>query len=109
MTTTTTQTPTIPPCPQWCTNGAGHEYDSWNPASDAIERFHDWDGPVTGGTTAWASISARESSLNGVVTTDAPHIYVSADQDMTAEQVRHYAADLLVAADKLDEISRRSQ
>ena len=97
----------VPPCPAWCRETAGHDYDSVDPTTGTIERHHSWDAPDIGEEhrSAWASINACETALDGVVTLHAAYILVSADGEMTAEQARGYSAELLVAADKLDEIN----
>jgi len=98
---------TVPPCPGWCKEAAGHDYDSIDPGNGgALERHHSWDAPDIGEQHhAWASISACEVSLDGVVTLKAPYIYASADEELTARQARAYSAELLLAANKLDEIN----
>ena len=103
----TTSGVVVPPCPEWCREAAGHDYDSIDPTTGTIERHHSWDAPDIGEEhrSAWASINACETALDGVVTLHAAYILVSADGEMTAEQARGYSAELLVAADKLDEIN----
>ena len=102
----TTSGVVVPPCPAWCGEKPGHDYDTDVPATGEMERHHSWDAPAIGEQHhAWASISGCEVWLDGVVPPKAPYIYASADEELTAAQARAYAAELLVAADKLDEIN----
>jgi len=97
---------TRPPCPDWCGEKPGHDYDTDVPATGEMERYHSWDAPAIGEQHhAWASISGCEVWLDGVVTLKAPYIYASADEELTAWQARAYSAELLLAANKLDEIN----
>src|SRR5665213_464993 len=85
----------VPPCPEWCDAAPGHDYDTDIPSTTgALERHHNWDPPF-GDFAAWASIGACEISLGGVAKVDAPYIYASSDQEMTAVQARLYAAEFL--------------
>jgi hypothetical protein len=92
----------IPPCPSWCIRTAGHDYDSTDGWDDELtfERDHlAFKGEV-------ADVQATEHNRCGVVTLDAPIIYLSLDRDgeRTAEQTRTVAAELVEAADVLERL-----
>lgn len=95
----------IPPCPSWCALGAGHQYDSY--AADGAgqpyvhTRFHEaYIGRATVGTL--------ESNKAGRVTVGPASVMMTDRiEDITAEQAREVASDLLLAADLLDSITGR--
>lgn len=96
-------TPAVtPPCPGWCTLPAGHPYDSYDVGADLPMthlRGH------TGFSTERVQVDATERSSGGTVTVDAPTAFVNIEDDLDAEAVRAFAADLLRAADELDRIT----
>ncbi len=92
-----------PACPDWCTLAAGHPYDSYDVGSDL---------PMThlrehsGFTAGHVQVDATERNQGGAVTVDVPTAFVCVEDDLDAAAVRAFAADLLRAADELDEITR---
>lgn len=97
----------IPPCPTWCRYEAGHPYDSVEHDEVTFSRIHasgrDDDGNV--------AIVQPESNHGGVVSLDAPTISLYGDNEMfelDAAGARGRAAELLAAADQLEQITRTS-
>ena len=96
-----TVTTTVPPCPPWCTEEPGHDYESVLLDGSAITRSH-----VADFGSAWVHVEEIAAPGQPVRLT-APRIHVDDDpNDLTADGAREAAAALLRAADKLDEIMR---
>lgn len=91
---------TIPPCPWWCADQAGHGYDSTDGTGDelAFERFHHAPvGPLL-------TVDAPERNHYGTVSVTVPSVYLDERADVDAAGARALAADLLAAADLLERI-----
>jgi hypothetical protein len=100
----------IPPCPDWCRfreifpTGlhSDHGYDSseeWD-AVITYMRFH-----ISG--VAGLHISQEEINRGGEVTLGTPCIFglERNDEELSSEQARQLAAELLNVADRLDEVT----
>jgi hypothetical protein len=92
----------IPPCPSWCRKGDGHPYEATDWDFVTHLRFH---SSVPDEVECGARVEATERNKGGAVEVAAPTIGVYVEEDQTAEQARAYAAELLAAADVLDEIA----
>ena len=87
------RTYTLPPCPAWCELDDGHGWDLNDPGVRTHSRH--------------LSEHVHLSLLEDVAANppNAPAVWVNVDpHDMTAAQVRMLAAELLNAADELDEL-----
>lgn len=94
----------IPPCPAWCRfadvyPGANHGYDSVSDDETTYFRFH-----VTGNHGYY--IAQDEQNRGGVVTFGPLHISGESAEELSGEDVRRMAAELIAAADRLDDIER---
>lgn len=97
----------IPPCPDWCTLPAGHEYSDVPADQDesatgwTFSRSHSWGNKTD-------DVSQDELNAGGVVRLGPASIFVYQEEtfDIDAEQTRALArrvsADLLELADRLD-------
>jgi hypothetical protein len=91
----------VPPCPPWCREAPGHRYDSCEADEVTHVRYHESD-PKTP-----VSISQEERNTGGKVTLEPPVIMrwgEDSSEELTAAAARQRAAELLNAADRLDDI-----
>ena len=96
--TTTDYTFTIPACPAWCTQPAGHPYvDSTTEGSPCRSHWGDDTGK------AWAA--TMETIRGDRIVTDEPWITIAiADGDqLTPDQARALASELMRAATAIDQ------
>ncbi len=100
----------IPPCPAWCVQPAGHDYDGTDGSGEDLtfERTHvALDGERLA-IDAILAIDAMEHNHHGTVATEVPLLYVNHEGNFDAEQARAFAAELLSAADLLATITGRA-
>ena len=107
MTITLHPTPTTNPCPEWCTQPAGHGYDAPALARDVLCREHTTDA---GDPTSAAVCGFGYQSDGGGETVEMDGITVwvrgnAAQGEISAAEARELAASLLTAADKFDAIT----
>jgi hypothetical protein len=99
----------MPPCPGWCALDYGHRYESiLNADSDAgmvtLERFHTTENLCA---DSYGSVGQEEHLRDGRVSYGPLHIVAGRDlEEITGEEARLRAAELVKLADRLDEISR---
>ena len=97
MTAPTVQT--VYPCPQWCVLPAGHDLGDLGSMGFRVHSAH------PDGTVVRIEGCQKGKSPNTLEATEQPHIYYDViDEHGSAADVREFAAVLLAAADKLDEI-----
>lgn len=93
--------PDTPPCPPWCTLAPGHAYESVDIVGKQHERSHEAFKANNAGVSAW------EYSRAGVARVQPLTVDVWADEgaEMSARAAREVAAEIIAAADKLDELA----
>ena len=92
-----------PSCPSWCKYDPGHEYDSVD--FDDVTFIRDHVSHPEGSST---SIAQEERNQHGVITLLPPVIALYSEydsEDIDAAGARRRAAELLNAADLLDQIN----
>jgi hypothetical protein len=100
-------TPT-PPCPSWCTAGAGHPYGAdFGDDKPAIRRTHEAAVFKTEGDGHGVSIMQDERLVDGTVTLGAPEVYIEWDSE-DPETVRACGRALANAAVMLEKIATGS-
>jgi hypothetical protein len=99
-----------PPCPSWCrsveiygarqlaTYDHPHGYDSLSDDETTFFRFH-----VSSNEHYY--VAQEEQNREGVITLGPLHLGGGPEEEMTAAQARAKAAELLAAADMLDEVT----
>lgn len=96
---------TTPPCPSWCRVGTGHEWVE----TDATGRWWRWHRVTVGmvGDTIVELAGFERLDVDGTVTTDSPDITMwdVEEAQFDAAGARQLAAELLNAADRLDQLS----
>lgn len=98
---------TIPPCPSWCVQPDGHEYDS-TATDDPTRHFRYHSSvPFDNEAAAYVRVEAEEWNRCGEVVVATPKAVIyDGDRSLTAGEARQVAADLLAAADLLDGITQ---
>lgn len=96
--------PTPPPCPSWCeetgTESVAYTSASSDPNDQRFYRFHS--AKIADKVLITQEESATEA---GDVTLSPVRVTVSVEnEDLDAKEARQLARDLLIAADRLDEI-----
>ncbi len=99
----------MPPCPAWCALDYGHRYESILDLDSAagmvtLERCHTTENLCV---DSFGSVGQEEHLRDGRVSYGPLHIVAGRDlEEITAEEARRQAAELVKLADRLDEISR---
>lgn len=92
----------IPPCPSWCIDEPGHDFDSWDLDQDepGFTRFH------TASRDSQVDVTALETfKVGGASVISDAGLYVEKQDDLnTPEAARAFAAQVLAAADVLERI-----
>lgn len=98
----------MPPCPTWCALDYGHRYESiLNKDSDAgmvtLERFHTTER-LAGDN--FGCIGQEEHLRDGRVSYGSLYIVAGGDlEEITAEEARRRAVELVKLADRIDELA----
>lgn len=94
------------PCPPWCHESLGHEWDGIERPSGRQCRDHAWD--VNDNVCMMSREYADEAPGGAVCRQPVLRLWIGgnqADGEFTAADVRRIAADLLNAADELDKVA----
>ena len=94
------------PCPAWCRSEAGHRFESYNPLTGRQSRPHSLKlAAGEGHYVALVQEEEREKGDDSTSVLGVPVVSVEIEGDFDAAELRKRAADLLNAADKLEEIN----